>query len=631
MRALCALCSAIALLLPLSAANAQTATSSQHVARVLARITSTPSDRTVSGVLVALDPSGNAVADLTPASLQATLDGQPVTLDLPTVRPSIAVGSAFLLDSSASPLVRSTVSNVLAQALQGVDANRDTVAIASTSDPRAWSQSPFTTSADELNASLNQVIQVAPDDNLVSLEQVAGMLQALSAQPADVKVLLLITNTPLAGAASAAATLGTVRSYAVDNNIQVGIVALSGAGSQGVAEALAEATPGGSVEYALDATNQSDLAHRLDLVLAPAFGASRFEIPVPADGPHTLTIGAPDAGLPASTSFVVAGRPPRIDSLLTAAGPLRQATQVKEPIWVQARLAEAVPIDSVEWSVDGHVTSVTSEPWALLLDPEQLGEGQHQVAARVISQGRTGPLFTTDVYVPLDVLRSIRIAVRTWGLIALLLIANIVVLFLFVRAGRAGRAFGGSVAEFAPTLRLNQLAGRYVAPEILVFPTRGKLRVGYHPPYMDNQVGSREFSKLPYQDVRGDDDAVKDLSRHVACIWRDPRTNDCYIQLGWPGPGEPLVPKPQTQVFHFGRPQDAVSEPFRLAHHDIVRMAGGIEFVFYQVGLRDKATPESKKLSPFPGRPARSTAQISMLNGEPRQPAASSETGAEEG
>ena len=39
--------------------------------------------------------------------------------------------------------------------------------------------------------------------------------------------------------------------------------------------------------------------------------------------------------------------------------------------------------------------------------------------------------------------------------------------------------------------------------------------------------------------------------------------------------------------------------PFRLAHHDVVRLSTGVEFVFNQVGLRDKATPESKKASPL--------------------------------
>jgi hypothetical protein len=189
-----------------------------------------------------------------------------------------------------------------------------------------------------------------------------------------------------------------------------------------------------------------------------------------------------------------------------------------------------------------------------------------------------------------------------------LLLGEVVVVVLFVRMAPSGRSAPAvKTTEFPPTLRLNPLAGRYVAPEVIEFPLRGKLRIGYHPPFMDNQVSSREFARLPYQDVRGDEEAVKDLSRHAACIWRDATTNDCYIQLGWAGPGEPIKVRPQTQVFHFGRPQDATSIPFRLSHHDVVRLSTGIEFVFNQVGLRDKATPESKKLGPFelrstPGR-----------------------------
>src|SRR5207244_943395 len=120
-------------------------------------------------------------------------------------------------------------------------------------------------------------------------------------------------------------------------------------------------------------------------------------------------------------------------------------------------------------------------------------------------------------------------------------------LLLFLRV--APMRWGGST-EFPPTLRLNALAGKYVEPEVMHFPARGKLRIGYHPPYVDNNVGSRAFSRLPFQDIRGDEEAVKDLSRHVATIWRDPKTNDCFIQLGWPGPGERLMPKPQSRVFH---------------------------------------------------------------------------------
>lgn len=175
-------------------------------------------------------------------------------------------------------------------------------------------------------------------------------------------------------------------------------------------------------------------------------------------------------------------------------------------------------------------------------------------------------------------------AVGAWGIIALL---GIVVVALFMRAGGLNRANAVRSVKFPPTLRLNPLSGRFVAPDVIEFPSRGKLRLGYHPPFMDNQVGSRDFARLPYQDIRGGHDAVTGLSRHAACIWRDTRTNDCYIQVGWPGPGEPIGARPQTQVFHLGRPQDAVSRPFRLSHHDLVRLSTGVEFVFNQVGVRE--------------------------------------------
>jgi hypothetical protein len=217
----------------------------------------------------------------------------------------------------------------------------------------------------------------------------------------------------------------------------------------------------------------------------------------------------------------------------------------------------------------------------------------------------TATFQTVDRPASPDFMRGARVAVRSWGVIALLLLGQlvIVVLFLVLSSSRKRR---GMSAEFPPTLRLNPLASRFAAPEVIQFPARGRLRIGYHPPLMDNQVGSREFARLPYQDIRGDEDAVKDLSRHAACIWRDPRTNDCYIQLGWSGSGDPIEPRPQTQVFHFGRPQDASSTPFRLAHYDVVRLSTGIEFVFHQVGVRDKPTPESKKVAPLRLRAVRS-------------------------
>jgi hypothetical protein len=568
------------------------------IARLGIRVTSPPTSRTVYGSLFALDQTGLPVADLSPAELQPTLDGSAANLSL-AGRPSIALAIGFWLDSSASPQVRDAAANALADGLQPIDVNRDTVAIDSTDNSAGWDRSSFTSSAADLQQSLNRVIQDTPVDSQATLEQVSNALRSLSSQPADTRVLLLFVNRPLASAASVNASLGTIRSYAVDNGIQVSIVALPGAGGQGPAEALAEATPAGRVEYVLNATNRQDISRRVSLLLAPAFGAHAFEIAAPDEGSHTLGVSASGVPVEARTTFEVVARPVQVASIETSAGTLTSDQVVSQPTWLEARPTENAPIDSVEWTLDGRVTQATSNPWALLVDPEQLSDGRHDLSARIISQGRAGPIATTSIYVPTDFLRNVRNAVRNWGVIALLLLGELVVILLFVRVGASKRGGAAVTSEFPPTLRLNPLAGRYLAPDVVEFPARGKLRIGYHPPFMDNHVGSHEFARLPYQDIRGDEDAVRDLSRHAACIWRDPKTNDCYVQLGWAGAGERIEPRPQSQVFHFGRPQDATTSAFRLAHHDVVRLSAGVEFVFNQVGLRDKATPESKKVTPL--------------------------------
>src|SRR5437868_10214530 len=253
---------------------------------------------------------------------------------------------------------------------------------------------------------LSRVIQVAPNDSMLSLEQVTGVLRSLSSRPKDSRVLLLFTNQPLANGASVNTSIGTVRNFAAENGIQLSIVALPGAGGQGPAEALAEATPGGRVEYVLNATNRNDITRRIGPLLAPAFGARRFEFAALSEGRHTLTVTAPGATLPASVAFITAGRAVPIASLESNGGALTSGTEIRDATWIQARPAENVPIDSIEWSVDGRVTQVTSAPFAILLDPEQLGDGPHDVAARITSQGRVGPFFASSVLVPLDILRS---------------------------------------------------------------------------------------------------------------------------------------------------------------------------------------------------------------------------------
>jgi hypothetical protein len=145
-------------------------------------------------------------------------------------------------------------------------------------------------------------------------------------------------------------------------------------------------------------------------------------------------------------------------------------------------------------------------------------------------------------------------------------------------------------------LRLGDNPEQLVVPDAITFRTTS-LRIGAHPPFMDTYVGHRDFSRLPFLDIRGDDEAVRDLSRHVACLWRDASSGDCFVQLGWPGPGEPIRPRAHARVLRQGRPQDAVTQPFRLMHRDVLRLSPAVEYVFLEVGpLRNRVTPERNKM-----------------------------------
>lgn len=135
-----------------------------------------------------------------------------------------------------------------------------------------------------------------------------------------------------------------------------------------------------------------------------------------------------------------------------------------------------------------------------------------------------------------------------------------------------------------------------MVPEVIEFPRSGKLRIGLHPSFMDRRVGHAEFSRLPSVDIRGDAEAVRELSRHVACVWRED-SGACFVQFGWPGPGEAVRVRAQTRLLRFGRQHDASSQPFRLAHRDVLRLCGSIEYVFLELaGLEDRTTPEQKKI-----------------------------------
>jgi hypothetical protein len=149
-------------------------------------------------------------------------------------------------------------------------------------------------------------------------------------------------------------------------------------------------------------------------------------------------------------------------------------------------------------------------------------------------------------------------------------------------------------------LRLGDHSEQLVVPDAIAFRT-SRLRIGSHPPFMDGYVGHPDFTRLPYLDIRGEDEAVRDLSRHAACLWRDAASGGgYYVQLGWPGPGELIRPRGQTRLLRLGRPQDAVTQPFRLAHRDVLRLSPTIEYVFLEVGpLRDRLTPDRNKMAVF--------------------------------
>jgi len=416
------------------------------------------------------------------------------------------------------------------------------------------------------------------------------------------KVLLLVTNRTPASAATPAVSIAVLRGMAIDDHLQISILVLPQAGGQGVAEALAEATPGGGVEYVLNATNQPDLTQRVASLLAPALGALRFALPLPAEGSHTLNLTA--TGLPsrAQATFIVSARAVGIAAIEANGTPLQPGTQLDRPTWLTVRPAAGAPLEGVDWGVDGRPTQASVEPFALLVDPDQTGDGGHEITARAISQGRLGPLATTTVVVPFDTARLMRRWLHDWGLLALVLLGNGLLALVLVRRSTSGRrgdaTAGGPRDEFPPLLRLRERPGAYVAPDVIDFPKRGKLRIGYHPPFMDNHVGAPEFQRLPFRDIRGDDELVGDLSRHAGCIWREPETNDCFVQLGWPGPGQQVFPKPQAQVLHFGKPQDATSAPYRLVHQDVIHLSARVEYVFNQLLLRDKLTPERAKPEP---------------------------------
>lgn len=205
--------------------------------------------------------------------------------------------------------------------------------------------------------------------------------------------------------------------------------------------------------------------------------------------------------------------------------------------------------------------------------------------------------------------------------LAALLVIVIIALLLVLRGRRPGaRAAFEQQAQPALHLRTRS-ADVHVVPDVIRFPAQGKLRLGYHPPFMDRHVGRVDFGRLDFVDVRADAPAARDLSRHAACVWRD-ASGGYYVQIGWPGPGEAIRPRNQTRVLRFGRAQDAASQPFRLAHHDVLRLSSQVEYVFLEVEpLQDRPTPEQKKIDAFESSSVAPSpnAKLSLLRPERRR------------
>ncbi len=110
------------------------------------------------------------------------------------------------------------------------------------------------------------------------------------------------------------------------------------------------------------------------------------------------------------------------------------------------------------------------------------------------------------------------------GLLVLLIVALLV--YGFRRTMRPRIASPELDDPALPALHLRLRSDdSHVVPEVIRFPTAGKLRIGYHPPFMDRHVGKPDFARLEFVDVRGDGAAARDLSRHAACI--EPRRVSC--------------------------------------------------------------------------------------------------------
>jgi len=185
------------------------------------------------------------------------------------------------------------------------------------------------------------------------------------------------------------ATSGRSRCSGSRNGNQIGIVALparAGRRAESLSRPLRRPR-----RVRVERHQPDDISQRIDLLLAPAVGARRRAPGATEEGAHVLSVGVARRGAPGHPE-ILGHTVARCSGILVTGwrSAQRWASEIKEPVWVQARPADAVSIDT--WrSVDRPASPKSDEPWALLLDPEQLGDGRHDLARASSHMGRAGP------------------------------------------------------------------------------------------------------------------------------------------------------------------------------------------------------------------------------------------------
>ena len=265
-----------------------------------------------SGAVFALDERGQAIPNLDPRPLQATLDERPVPVTWAPQRPRMAILVGFLLSPSASEPVRRALALAVKERLAGLDlrSDGDAVAVAGTSNPLPWSQATFTSSADDLALLIDRTLQAPPPEGSASLREVEGGLRALAGQPGQrIRVLLLVTNQPLGGLTTPTGELEAIRSLAEAQRIQVGVLRPPRRSPMGGSpSSSSSARPGGASPTPRGPPRPPTSAPTSASSWPRPSACAASPLPAPEGGPHTLTIAVPGGGARATAPFTA---PPR--------------------------------------------------------------------------------------------------------------------------------------------------------------------------------------------------------------------------------------------------------------------------------------------------------------------------------